>query len=172
MCVNRKTIFPFALVIVLSLTGSSVFAKGGKNRKAGAEGEVRGTVAAVTAGSITIDTRKGGSRELKLSGSTVFERLGKHGEVKPLGKAKTDAPKRKKAGKAPRIKVGSRAVITQKDGVAEKVSIKRQRHKKTGAAPEATPGTGSGSTSGAASAASTPVSSPATTSPAPAQPVP
>jgi hypothetical protein len=152
MSLNRKTFFPLALAIVLTLVGGEAFAKGGKNRKSGGDGAIRGTVTAVTSDSITIETRKRGTREFKLSGNTVFERVKKHGEAKPLGQGRK-AGKKGKAGRTPKIEVGSRVVITLKEGAIEKVGIKRH-HKKSGAAPEASPGTSSGSSSGPVSASS------------------
>jgi hypothetical protein len=128
---TKTSMLALAMAIAFAVGGTSVFAKGDKSKRSGsAERPVRGAVTAADRDSITVETRKRGSRTFKITSSTVIERLGKHGQVKSPGEAKSGkAGKHGKAGKARRIKVGSRVTITAKDGVAEKVSVKRNRHK-------------------------------------------
>lgn len=128
---TKTSIFALAMAIALVAGGTSVFAKGDKNKRSGAaERSVRGTVTASDRDSITVETRKHGNQTLKISSGTVIERLGKHSKVGSPGDAKSGKPdKHGKAGKTRRIKVGSKVTITAKDGVAEKVSVKRSRHK-------------------------------------------
>jgi hypothetical protein len=129
--ITKTGILVLTLAVALAAGGASAFAKGDKSKRSGsAERAVRGTVTAADRDSITVETRKRGSQKFKITSGTVIERLGKHGQVKSPGEAKSGkAGKHGKAGKARRIKVGSRVTITAKDGVAEKVSVKRSRHK-------------------------------------------
>jgi len=129
--IRRTGILTIALAVALASGGIAAFAKGGKSKGSGkGERPVRGTVTASDRDSITVETRKRGNQKFKITSSTVIERLGKHGEVKSPGEAASGkAGKHGKAGKGRKIKVGSRVTITAKDGVAEKVSVKRSRHK-------------------------------------------
>ena len=125
--INRTGILTLALAVVLAAGGSVAFAKGHKNKHSGQNRPVRGTVTAADSNSVTIETQKHESKKFTITSSTTIERLGKHGKVKPPKEARSG--KHGKAQKARKIKAGCRIVITAKDGVAEKVAIKRNRHK-------------------------------------------
>jgi len=128
MCAMIRTcIYVLTLTIALAFGEASAFAKGNKNKHSRGDRPLRGTVTAADRNSITIETKKNESKQFRLTPSTTIERLGKHGVVKPPKESKTG--KSGSARKARKIKAGSRVEVTAKDGVAEKVSIKRNRHK-------------------------------------------
>ena len=129
--ISRTGISILALAVAFAAGGPVAFAKGHKGSNK--ERRVRGTVTAVNSSSITVEAKKHESKQFRITSGTVVERLGKHGQVKSPGETKTGKAGRQgktgKHGKAGRIKSGSRVVITAKDGVAEKVAIKRNHHK-------------------------------------------
>jgi hypothetical protein len=128
--IRRIGILALALVVMLATGGATAFAKGYKNKGGDKERHVRGTVTAADCKSITVETKKHGSQQFRLTSATIVEKVGKKGQTKPAKQTTTGkASKRGKAGKASKIKTGSRVVVTAKGDTAKKVAVKKRGHK-------------------------------------------
>ena len=115
--IRRAGIVTMALAVALACAGTSAMAKGkhkGGGRHAATaaakEKKARGTITAVSQDSITIQTKKHGTQEFKLNGSTTFDRRQK--------KATT-------AASASDAATGMRARIEAKGQTAVKVTLKK-----------------------------------------------
>ena len=114
---RRTGIVAMALAVALASVGTSAMAKG-KHKGGGKHAAVavakekkeRGTITAGSQDSITIQTKKHGTLEFKLTGSTTFERRQKKTTV---------------AASVSEATVGMRAVIVAQKKTAEKVTLKK-----------------------------------------------
>ena len=122
--ISRMGIAVMALAVALAVGGSTALAKGhkgagkhaGKGGKAGkAEKAVGGKVTAVDQNSITIDTKKHGSKQYQVNAGTTYEFKGKkHGAGRPAALSDVTA--------------GERVKIAGRGNQATKVIISKAKH--------------------------------------------
>lgn len=123
----RTSVYAVALMVAMTFSGTIALAKAGRNKHSRDDRSVRGTVTAADRNSITVETKRHGSQQFRLTPHTTVEKLGKHGAVKSSKASQTGSGG--KARKARKIRAGSRVEVMAKDGVAVKVSVKRKHHK-------------------------------------------
>ena len=111
--IKRMGIISLVAAIVL-VGASTALAKGNKGQKR--EHHLKGKVTAVENGSITVETKKHGAKQIHVTAGTVYQFKGKKGQP---GKSATLAD----------VKQGEKVRITLKRDPAEIVLIKKH-HKK------------------------------------------
>ena len=120
--ISRTRIVALALAMALMAGGSAALAKGQK-AKGGNKGEhgMGGTVTAVDASSISIETKKHGTKQFQLAANTVYETKGK--------KKQANTPITLAA-----VKKGMRVQIMAAGSQASKVVVRGEGHKGKGKA--------------------------------------
>ena len=119
--IRRTSIMALALTFALVAGGSVALAKGqkGEGKKKGEHG-MRGTVTVVDADSISIETKKHGTKQFQLAASTVYETKGR--------KHQANTPATLAA-----VKKGDRIQIVANGSEVTKVIIEGEHHKKKSA---------------------------------------
>ncbi len=97
-------------------TGSTALAKAKAGKKANQLQVVLGTVKSIDGNSLTVEAKKGGSKQLQLTGDTTYKLKGKKGAADETA-TRTD------------VKEGERVAITAKGDQAQTVVIEG-KHKK------------------------------------------
>ena len=114
--ISKTGIVSLIVAVALAVGGASVFAKGKKGGGKVCHG-AKGTVTAADTSSISIATKKHGTKQFQLTASTVYEWQGKKGQ---LGTPATFTD----------VAQGERARITATGTQATKVVIKKAKHGK------------------------------------------
>jgi hypothetical protein len=118
--ISRKLIAGGIVLAVGSVVfagGSTAFAKAKPGKKAGKPQIVLGAVKSVDSNTITVEAKKGGSRQFQLTGDTTYKLRGKKGAADENA-TKTD------------LKEGERVAVTAKGDTAQAIVIEGA-HKKS-----------------------------------------